>query len=87
MYHINGWTCMDTFEKELEAGVTVMPEVETVFYQYIDRGVDITEFSTYIERKYPNIKDLWLSQNFFSITIVKASCCLISITNSSFVHW
>lgn len=66
MYHINGWTCMDTFEKELEAGVTVMPEVETVFYQYIDRGVDITEFSTYIERKYPNIKDLWLSQNFFS---------------------
>lgn len=65
MYHINGWTCCD-FVEELDTGVTVMPEVETVFYQYIDRGiVDLDKFSTYIERKYPKIKDLWLSQNFF----------------------
>lgn len=66
MYHINGWLCCNFVEKELEIGITVMPDVETVFYQYIDRGItDLDEFSTYIECKYPKIKDLWISQNFF----------------------
>ena len=67
MYHINGWTT-GWFKDELEQlkeGIGIMPEVETVFYQQIDRGVDLEEFQDYIALKYPKIKDLWISQNFF----------------------
>ena len=64
MFHNNGWKWMCQIVEELETGVVVMPEVETVFYEYIDRGIDVDVFARYLKVKYPKIRDLWINQNY-----------------------
>lgn len=41
------------------------PSVESAVFQYIDRGIDdLEEFAEVLEEDYPNLKDLWLTQNW-----------------------
>lgn len=60
-----GWVWWCNIQKEMEEGIVPEPEIETVIFEYIDRGIrDFQVFAEYIREKYPNIRDLWVDQNY-----------------------
>jgi hypothetical protein len=61
-----GWVAppdLDMVEKAIPE-----PNVTTVIFQYIDRGIDNFEiFGDFIQKKYPNLLNLWVDQNYTGI--------------------
>lgn len=67
MMHFDDIIPWHEIQDELNSGVVPEPNIETVIYD-IDRGIETTEFTQYLSLKYPNIKDLWITQNWITET-------------------
>lgn len=58
----------DMYEKK-QNDIKVNENIESVVFTYLDRGVNpnkVSSFIGYIKIGYPNIKDLWICQNYGS---------------------
>lgn len=66
MFKARGWVSPWDLKEEQEQGLEPEPAVTTVIFQEIDRGIELPNFSDYIAKKYPNIRDLWITQNWIT---------------------